>query len=89
MTQAEHIQDMTERGFHEIYVWDAKPGEEDPEHKHDFDTRLVILAGHMDLGRNGGTEIMTEGSVLEIPRGQRHSGKVGAVGCKYIVGERH
>lgn len=89
MTPEEHIELLKAQGFDKVYVWDATPGEEDAEHSHEFDTKLVILDGDLALTMRGTTTLLKEKDEFEIPRNEKHAAVVGARGCSYIVAERH
>lgn len=93
MTEEEIIKKLESEGYEKVWPYDAESNEVDDEHDHDFDTKLHILSGDIRIKRLSGGAIMDfhlkEGEEIEIPRGQLHSAKVGAGGCRYIVAERH
>lgn len=88
-SSGDKIQELKTMGYDPVYVWNAEPNEEDPDHTHPFDTRLFIMDGEIEIRL--GEKIITLRSTneMDIPRGTVHSGKVGPKGCKYIVAERH
>jgi hypothetical protein len=92
-TEEEIIKDLEAQGYNPVYVWNAEPNEDDPEHGHEFDTKLHILSGGIRIKVLNGDRIddyqLAAGSELEIARNQRHSAVVGPDGCKYVVAERH
>lgn len=89
MNESEHIEQLKSKRFDPVYVWNAEPNEEDLEHTHRFDTKLVILDGEITIGMDGGSSILKAGDVIEIPKDKLHSGLAGPTGCKYIVAEKH
>lgn len=89
MTPEEHIELLKTEGFNKVYVWDATPGEEDEMHAHEWDTRLVILDGDIEITLDGATKLYKEKEEVDIPHNAAHSAKVGMRGCTYIVAERH
>ncbi|HUO50106.1 MAG TPA: hypothetical protein VMU25_00830 [Candidatus Paceibacterota bacterium] len=93
MTEEEIIKKFGSEGYDKVWLYNAEPNEVDDEHNHDFDTKLHILSGEIRIKRLSGGAIMDfhlrKGEEIEIPRGQFHSAKVGAHGCRYIVAEKH
>lgn len=88
MTPEEHIELLKVQGFTNVYIWDATPGEEDGEHSHECDTKLVILDGDITITLNGESKTLNEKDEYYIPAGAPHSAIVGMRGCTYIVAER-
>jgi quercetin dioxygenase-like cupin family protein len=88
-SEQEKIKGLKRQGYGPVYVWDAEPNEEDPDHTHPFDTCLVVLVGEIEIGMDGKSIILKSGNAIDIPREKIHYGKVGAQGCKYIVAEKH
>lgn len=89
MNPNEKVELLKTQGYEPVYVWDATPGEEDPEHSHEFDTHLVILDGELTLTIDGAERVLKEGNELDIPRNQTHAAVAGERGCSYIVAEMH
>ncbi len=89
MNKQDYINHLKAEGYDPVFVWDAEPNEDDPDHAHDFMSKLVILTGSITIGIAGAETTLTEGQSIIIPRGIIHSGLVGVEGCKYIVGEKH
>jgi len=85
----EEVAKLKAAGYDNVYVWDAEPNEDDPDHTRPFDTPLVVLAGEIEIVMNGRSNILRANDEINIPRETVHSGKAGAKGCKYIVAERH
>lgn len=83
------IEELKRQGYDPIYIWNAEPNEEDPDHAHPFDTHLVILEGKIEIGFDGNGKILKPGEEIAIPRSEIHYGIAGQNGCKYIVAEKH
>lgn len=79
---------LADEGFKEIYVRQDGPNVEYPDHTHQKLTVHVILAGEMTLNDHGKIKNLKAGDRFEIKAGTMHSAKMGASGCKYIVGEK-
>lgn len=82
--EQETINRLLSDGYQKAYTWDAAPGELDPEHQHDFDTKLVILSGEICISG----VVYKAGDEIVIPHHQLHEAKAGSSGCRYIVGEK-
>ena len=93
MDEQKIIDDLTAEGYDHVWIYEAPPGEVDEEHQHDYDTRLVILQGDIQIISEMGGAITNmkyvQGQTVEIPRNELHSAKVGPGGCRYIVAEKH
>ncbi len=83
------IKELKKEGYDPVYVWNAEPHEEDPDHTHTFDTHLFVMSGEIKITTDTEEIILKQGSSFGIPREKIHSGKVGAKGCSYIVAEKH
>ncbi len=93
MDQQKEIQKLKTEGYDNVWVYEAEGGEVDEEHDHDYDTKLVILTGAINIiSEMDGLITNTQykaGSEVIIPRNKLHSAKVAVEGCLYIVAERH
>jgi quercetin dioxygenase-like cupin family protein len=93
MDEAEIIEKLKMEGFDPVYVYDAQPGEVDEEHAHNFDTKLVILSGDIQITSLVDGVVRNikygEGDELFILRNTPHTAKVGLSGCRYVVAEKH
>jgi len=86
------INQMKMEGYEPVYVWQAQPGELDAEHSHDFETKLYVLEGEINIKIIAEVaEARTFGvnEWIVVPKGQKHEGLAGKAGCKYVVGEKH
>jgi hypothetical protein len=93
MNEHEIIEQLKSDGYQKVYVWDAKPGEVDSEHQHDFDVLLVVLEGHIQITSYVGDAVIStshqRGAHINIHKDTPHSANVGPDGCRYIVAEKH
>jgi quercetin dioxygenase-like cupin family protein len=93
MSEQQIITQLEEEAYHPVYAYTAEPNEIDEEHSHKFETKLVILEGDINITSEVEGVIMNmnykAGQDILIPRGKIHSAKVGAGGCRYVVGEKH
>lgn len=76
-------------GYNPVYIWNAQPNEEDLDHTHVFDTRIIVIDGEIEIRMNGINKTFTSEDEIDIPKETIHYGKAGANGCVYIVGEKH
>ena len=83
------IKELKNKGYDRIYIWDAEPNEEDLDHKHTYDTHLIVLEGNIEIRKDSKSMVLKPGDEMDIPREKIHYGKAGVKGCKYIVAERH
>lgn len=80
---------LVKEGFGNINVWQDGPNFEYGQHTHEKLTAHIILEGEMLLTDHLGQEkTIKAGDRLDIPAGTIHKAKMGAVGCKYAVGEK-
>jgi quercetin dioxygenase-like cupin family protein len=89
MNEADIVKELEAEGFDKVYVWAAEPGEEDPEHTHPFDTRLVVIEGDIRITMNGDVHTLSPGESFDIPHDMPHEGHAGMKGCRYAVAEKH
>ncbi len=88
-TEKELTNQLKSEGYHKVYSWEDGPNEEDPTHTHDFDTKLIILNGELEIEMKGQKILLKQGESIEIPREEVHAAITSPNGCKYLVGERH
>lgn len=93
MNEQEIIENLKLEGYQNAYAYDAESGEIDEEHEHDFDTRIVVLEGQIQITSLIDGVVVNQshqkGSEFTIERNTPHSAKVGSEGCRYIVSEKH
>ena len=79
---------LEREGFGHAYVWQDGPNAFYPEHTHETTSAHIILSGEMSLTVDGRTETYRAGERCDVLAGVVHSAKMGANGCRYLVGER-
>lgn len=81
------LRNNLEKKFRKVYVWTDKPKEIYEKHSHNYDAKLIILEGSMELKVEERDLILKKGSEVEINKHKEHSAIIGKNGCKYLVGE--
>ena len=76
-------------GYLEIKTKSIDPGLQTSNHKHEFDTRLLVLEGETTITCAGLERTYRTGDVLEIDSGVEHSERYGDTRFGFIVGLRH
>ncbi|OGN16816.1 MAG: hypothetical protein A3C88_01275 [Candidatus Yanofskybacteria bacterium RIFCSPHIGHO2_02_FULL_50_12] len=91
MEKEKIIEKLKGEGYDEVYEWEDKPDAHYSAHKHNFDTKLVILEGELsiEIQMVYGKKILRPGEEMVIPKETFHAAWAGPTGCKYIVGEKH
>ncbi len=79
---------LREEGFDDVYIWQDGPNKEYPDHTHPTITAHIILEGDMDVTMAGKTEHYKPGDRFDVPAHTIHAAKMGAQGCKYLIGEK-
>jgi quercetin dioxygenase-like cupin family protein len=75
-------------GFSGTYVWQDAPLGFYPDHTHADVTAHIILDGEMTLTMDGRSQTYRAGDRCDVPAGAVHSARMGAKGCRYLVGEK-
>jgi quercetin dioxygenase-like cupin family protein len=88
MDEKELLKQLEREGFGHTCVWEDGAGAFYPEHTHAAETAHVILRGEMTLTMDGVAKTYREGGRCDVPAGARHTAKMGAHGCRYLVGEK-
>jgi quercetin dioxygenase-like cupin family protein len=76
------------REGYEIVANGMAPNHANPEHAHDFDARVMVLAGEITITRDGEATTFRPGDSCFVPRGTPHAEQVGPHGVAYIAGRR-
>ena len=79
---------LRQEGFLHTYVWQDGPNAFYPDHTHASETAHIILDGEMTLTQRGETRTYGVGERCDVPAGAVHSAKMGARGCRYLIGEK-
>jgi quercetin dioxygenase-like cupin family protein len=77
-----------QRDGYEVVVRTMEPNTTNPEHAHDFDARVMVVAGEMTLDRDGASRAYSPGETFEITHGHRHAEIAGPDGATYVAGRR-
>jgi quercetin dioxygenase-like cupin family protein len=88
MDEKDLAKQLERQGFRHTYVWQDEPNAFYPEHAHDTKTAHIILSGEMTLTMNDRPETYRKGERCDVPAKAVHSAKMGANGCRYLIGER-
>lgn len=79
---------LHDEGFSHTYVCQDGPNAFYPDHTHATETAHIILDGEMTLTQAGATHTYGLGERCDVPAGAVHSAKMGAHGCRYLIGEK-
>ena len=87
MNQSEFEADLRREGY-EVFYGGLRAGEINPDHAHDWDARVMVLAGEITLTRSGKAETFRAGDSCAVGAGAVHAERVGPQGVAYIAGRR-
>jgi quercetin dioxygenase-like cupin family protein len=76
------------RDGYEVVARTMEPNAAKPEHAHEFDARVLVVAGEMTLDRDGAQHAYRPGEMFEITHGHPHAEIAGPDGATYIAGRR-
>lgn len=88
MDQGKFEAELRADGYTDIIARDMEAGKLNAEHSHEFDARVMVLAGEMVLTCGGAPRTYRGGEVFEIAAGTPHTERCGPVGVSYIAGRR-
>jgi quercetin dioxygenase-like cupin family protein len=77
-----------QRDGYQVVARTMEPNMTNPEHAHDFDARVMVVAGEMTLDRDGARHAYHPGESFEITQGHRHAEIAGPDGATYVAGRR-
>lgn len=63
-----------------------QPNQLNPEHAHDFEARLMVVAGAMTVDYGDHHTTYSEGDTFTMQLGRRHSERAGPAGATYVAG---
>ena len=89
MDEQSFLATLADGGYTEILPREFAPGHRFEPHSHPWDSRLLVLAGRMTIGRDGVEQVFEAGDVCEVPRDALHSEQYGEQGARLVVGRRH
>ena len=86
LTREAFESDLRREGF-DVVNGGQQPGFAEDLHAHDFDARIMVLAGEITVSRDGRSDVFRAGDHCEISAGCQHTTKAGPEGVAYIVGK--
>ena len=78
--------DLRREGF-DVVNGGQQPDFAEDMHAHDFDVKIMVLAGEITVTRDGKADVFHAGDHCEIPAVCQYTTKVGPEGVAYIVGK--
>ena len=88
LSEKDYREQLESEGFSHTFVWQDGPNAFYPDHTHAGLTAHVILDGEMTLRMKGESRTYRQGDRCDVPAGTVHSARMGAQGCRYVVGEK-
>jgi mannose-6-phosphate isomerase-like protein (cupin superfamily) len=88
LSEKDYRKQLEAEGFSNMFVRQDGPHAFYPDHTHAALTAHVILDGEMALAMNGQSQTYRIGERCDVPAGAVHSARMGATGCRYLVGEK-
>jgi mannose-6-phosphate isomerase-like protein (cupin superfamily) len=80
---------LRSEGFVHTYVWQDGPNAFYSDHTHAVETAHIVLDGEITLTQGGQTRTYGIGERCDVPANAVHSAKMGAHGCRYLIGEKY
>lgn len=87
MKEEIYLDDLRKEGYQEVYMWEDASGFVYDKHCHEYETKLQIISGEIEVEIDGKKNLLSSGQSFVIPEWVYHSAVVGKDGCKYAVGE--
>jgi quercetin dioxygenase-like cupin family protein len=75
-----------QREGRQVVTVTMQPGQVNPEHAHDFEARLMVVAGEMTVDYGDSRKTYGTGETFIMPLGHRHSEHAGPHGATYVAG---
>ena len=88
LSEKDYLKQLAAEGFSHMFVWQDGPNAFYTDHTHAGLTAHIILDGEMALTMNGRSQTYRIGERCDVPAGAVHSARMGANGCRYLVGEK-
>jgi len=88
LTEKELEEKLKREGFSGIFVHRDYPNAYYPDHTHSGTTAHIVLEGDIAVTSEGKTTTFEPGQRFDVPAGVVHSAKIGADGCRYMIGEK-
>jgi quercetin dioxygenase-like cupin family protein len=77
-----------QRDGYQVVVNTMQPDATNPEHQHDFDARVMVVAGEMAVVIGDQRNTYRVGETFSLTNGCRHSEHAGPAGATYVAGRR-
>ena len=77
-----------QRDGYQVVTNTMPPGAINPEHAHDFDARLLVVAGEVTIIIGEQRNTYRVGETFSMTNGCRHSEQAGPEGATYVAGRR-
>jgi quercetin dioxygenase-like cupin family protein len=87
MNQSEFEADLLREGYQVVYSG-LRPNQNNPEHVHGWDARLMVIGGEITITRDGKDETFRRGDCCVVPANYPHIEQAGPQGVAYIAGRR-
>ncbi|HTW69335.1 MAG TPA: cupin domain-containing protein [Acetobacteraceae bacterium] len=75
-----------QREGRQVVTVTMQPDQVKPEHAHDFEARVMVVAGEMTVDCGDECHRFGEGDSFTVQLGRRHSEIAGPAGATYIAG---
>lgn len=75
-----------QREGRQVVTVTMQPNQVNPEHAHDFEARLMVVAGAMTVDYGDHRQSFTEGDTFTMQPGRRHAELAGPSGATYVAG---
>jgi len=89
MERAAFERELQSQGYGEVVDRQMAPNQLNPEHSHEFDARVMLLAGEMTITCNGSPQTYRAGEICAITAGTPHTEQCGPGGARYLAGRRY
>jgi len=87
-TESQFRTGLRRDGFDEVLERSVAPGLVLDPHQHEWDSRLWVLRGQLELIDAAGSVHLSVGQACEVPAGHLHAERYGLDGCTVVVGRR-
>jgi len=87
MTPIEFDADLRREGY-QVMNTSLAPNQMNPDHTHEFDARIMVLAGEITITRDGQAKMYRPGDYWMTPAHTVHAELGGPEGVAIIIGRR-
>jgi quercetin dioxygenase-like cupin family protein len=85
MNQSEFEAELGRQDY-QVFYGGLQAGMVNPDHAHDWEARVMVIAGEITLTRGGMAETFRVGDRCAVAAGEVHAEHVGPQGVAYIAG---